>query len=151
MISWWAMYTEISWYVKCSSLWFYMNNYILPCDVTSSCGTIQPGLICITHIHFSHQFCEYILKHNFYKFVLLVKVTQDRNEFWCDLSCDFSYSFCRSEIVHDNHQCCHWGNLMHIDMIFQYCIILEIIICRSLETLFVSWFHNSFFYQFPWL
>ena len=65
--------------------------------------------------------------------------------FWCDLSCDLSYSFCRAENVHDNHQCCLWGNLMYIDMIFQYCIILEIIICRSLETLFVSWFHNSFF------
>ena len=33
---------------------------------------------------------------------------------------------------------------MHIYAIFQYSIILEIIICRSSVTLFVSSFHYSF-------
>ena len=175
-----------------------MNNYILPCDVTSSCGTIQNGLICITchhlhyqkHIHFFllvesvfvsifnqkhnflqictehacqsdteegyssrklvHNFNHVLLQRAYYKIIstnlyYLSKWHKTELHFWCDLSRDFSYSFCRAETVHDNHQCCHWGNLMHIDVIFQYCIILEIIICRSLETLFVSWFHNSFF------
>ena len=52
--------------------------------------------------------------------------------------------FCRTETVHDNHQCSYWENLMHIYAIFQYSIILEMIICSSSVTLFVSWFHYSF-------
>ena len=36
---------------------------------------------------------------------------------------------------------------MHIYVIFQYSIILEIIICRISVTLFVALFHYSFFFQ----
>ena len=43
---------------------------------------IQLGLICITHIHFFLRFLWVYIKNTiFYKFILLVKVTQDRNAF----------------------------------------------------------------------
>ena len=63
-------------------VFFFMNNDILLCDVRSSCGKIQLGLICIKHMHFFYLFLwAYIKNIIFYEFVLLVKMTQDRNAF----------------------------------------------------------------------
>ena len=95
---------------------------------------------------FPSVFCQYVSKISFSRnLYYFSKWHKTEMHFWCDLSCDVSYSFCRAETVHDNHQCYHCRNLMHIDVIYQYCIILEMIICRSVETLFVSSFHDTFF------
>ena len=93
---------------------------------------------------FSISFCEYISKKNFYKFLLHVKVIQHRNVFLMWFVMWFFIFFGRAETVHDNHQSSYWEHLVHIYATFQYSIILEIVICSSSVTLFVSWFHYSF-------
>ena len=96
-------------------------------------------------IHFSYQFLWLYIKNRiFYKFVLFVKVTQHRNAFLMSFDMWFFIFFHRAETVHDNHQCSYWEHLVHIYAIFQYTIILEMIICNSWVTLFVSWFHYAF-------
>ena len=107
----------------------------------------------LPHLHYMYaffqsffpiSFCEYVSKKNFYKFLLCVKVIQDRNAFLMWFVMWFFIFFSRAETVHDNHQCSYWEHLVHIYAIFQYSIILEIVICSSSVTLFVSWFHYSF-------
>ena len=104
----------------------------------------------LPHLHYMYSFfpikflCLYIKNRIFYKFVLLVKVTQHRNAFLMLFVRWFFIFFCRAQTVHDNHLCSYWENLVHIYSIFQYSIILEMITCSSSVTLFVSWFHYSF-------
>ena len=77
---------------------------------------------------------------------MFIKVIQQRNAFLMWFVMWFFIFFWKAETVHDNHQCSYWENLVHIYAIFQYSIILEMIICSSSVTLFVSWFH----YLFVW-
>ena len=68
------------------------------------------------------------------------------------MSCNFSYCFSTVETVSCNDQCDHCGNLIHIYVIFQYSIILEIIIWKSVVTVFITLFYSSFcFYEFALL
>ena len=128
---------------------FFMNKCILLYHVRSSCARIQLCLICITCMHFFQSFfpisfCVYISKKTFYQFLLCVKVIQHRNAFLMWFVMWFFIFFGRAETVHDNHQCSYWEHLVHIYAIFQYSIILEIVICSSSITLFVSQFYDSF-------
>ena len=100
--------------------------------------------VCIFQSFFSISCCKYISKKIFYKFLLCVKVIQHRNAFLMWFVMWFFIFLGRAETVHDNHQCSYWEHLVHIYAIFQYSIILEIVICSSSVTLFVSWFHYSF-------
>ena len=71
---------------------------------------------------------------------------------WYHLSCNFSCFFFTAETVSCNYQCDHCGNLIHIYVIFQYSTILEIIIWKSIVTVFITSFYSSFCcYQFALL
>ena len=44
----------------------------------------------------------------------------------------------QSSFLQKTNQCCNWGNLAHSYAVFQYSIIVEIIICKSSVSLIVS-------------
>ena len=73
----------------------------------------------------------------FFTGVVLVQVkTTEKCIF--DVICHVIFCiFSTAETMHYNNQCCHWGNLVHIYVVFQYSIIVEMIICRSSVSLFV--------------
>ena len=62
MISSWDIYTKISCYVKCSSL-FFMNNYILPCDVRSVMWKNSTW----PHLHYTYAFFLLVFVHIYQK------------------------------------------------------------------------------------
>ena len=145
MISSWAIYTKISWYVKCSKLcFFYEQPYIaMWCERFMWKNSTWP-LLHYTYSFFPSVSVNIYQKHNFLK-ICIAGESDTRQKSIFDVICHvICHIFCRAETVHDDHHCFHWGNLMHIYVIFQYSIILEIIICRILVVPFVSWFHYSF-------